>query len=456
MPNSQVRMSFDGKRKSKAVASQKSKAENNRRKKEILRRHFSKLSTRLNDIAKTIDESTKFNDGLMDEVFDEFKTIEDEFENIVEQKDKNENEIFEDENYDYSYREFDSDGREIKNSKFSTSNNNVDFSEFSSEFFNNLDKDNDTASTELVRSKRSIDDFDDYDFDGCEKQNNDTIKLPGAEAVIDENLSNKPLATLLKSVNVPAQFSSVEKSNTFGILPEQFTLRIRDYLDMLMSSTLLEMVTIETNNVVFAMLGIVKAILNYNNILFKKYHMVKTQEILHEPVWYSINAIKNELTLYVNEEMYDNFCMTSCNDKPIVFLNGHIDIEQYNPLSQPNHVPEIKFSVINLAIVSDHVSQHIITEVYNPKAKYNLNIHDGFRKYGVTLHSIFDLEVNSVQKQKIEYNNFINFTSSSVDNRPFSSSSQIFSNLLGGIGSNSSCTISLYFAFFLHISSSSL
>lgn len=410
----------------------KKNVEINKRKKEQLRRYFSKLSNRLNGIAKTIDESRNFNTQTIDEVYDDFKNIEDEFENITEQKDADGNPFYYDENYEYSEQEFDSDGKEIKNISYSTKNNKGDLSAFSSEFFANLDKDDEEFSTELVRSTNANNDCDTDDFQSQEKQINDTIQLPGAEATIDENLSNKPLATLLKSVNVPSQFGNSQKPSTFGILPEQFTLRIRDYMDMLISSTLLEVVTTESDDVVYAMLGIVKAILNYNNILFKTYHMIKTQEVLHEPVWYSINTIKNELTLYVNEEMYDNFCMTSCNDKPIVFLNGHIDIQKLDPLTQPNNVPTIKFSVINLAIVSDHVSQHIITEVYNPKAKYNLNIHDGFKKYGVTLHSMFDLEVNSVQKQKIEYNNFINFTPSSVDNRPFSSSSQIFSNLLGG------------------------
>lgn len=275
----------------------------------------------------------------------------------------------------------------------------------------NVDLLSDTINEYTVATKDpTTDDDDDYDNDNDDDKKDDVvvddddncnanIKLPGGSAsTIPQACDNDAAAAALKT-------------NGVGEIPRNITRGIRDYMDILFSSVMFEALNVRHDKPINVIPGIVNAILEYNNISFKKLTLTKTSQTLHEPIWYVYNIAHSTLNLMINEQMFDMFCM-KISDKPVTFSGGVIPIELYNPYAQHTDLPEINRAMINYAIACDHVSQHIIVDILAPKQSYCLGIHDRYTCVGTTLHSIFAITQNVRQPPKCDLNPSNYFTSS--------------------------------------------
>lgn len=223
--------------------------------------------------------------------------------------------------------------------------------------------------------------------------NNKTMKLPGGVGHLVGNPCSK------------TQIAST--SSGIGELKRNLTKGIRDYMDILFSSIMIEanLNCQRTRESIHAIPGVVNAILEYNNISFKTIELTKTTHRLFEPIVYYYDIINSKLNLFVNESMYDTFCMKN-EERPVVYSGGVIPVEIFNPFATPPTVTDIDSAMIHCAIICDHVAQHIISDIFDEKNPC-ADIHDNFTRMGTTLHSIFKLEQNSTPNSKLEYSNYL-------------------------------------------------
>lgn len=243
------------------------------------------------------------------------------------------------------------------------------------------------------------------------------VSLPGATA--KKNKINKG------NVNVTRQ----------GETPPNIVRNIRMYLDILFSSVLLEARYILDNcdtgeaemrenlmgggngiesnkSSISAVPGVVSAILAYNNIEIKTVALTMTAVDIFEPIWYTYNVRQSKLTLYLNEFMYDAFCIKN-GDSHVLFTNGIVPIERYNPYETNKEVPTINLAIVHCAMLCDHVAQHILDELFASADDVTAScadLHEGFGKHGTTLHSMFRLENIRIPAPRIQtvQNNNIN------------------------------------------------
>lgn len=153
---------------------------------------------------------------------------------------------------------------------------------------------------------------------------------------------------------------------------------------------------------------IVQNILRYNNIVFKSIKLYVIPGDLHEPLWYKFSIIEKTLTLYMSKPIKDKFCMRS-KKYPVISTSGIINLKEFNPkysaFKDDDFNPQSQ-SIINCMILCDHLCQHIITEWMHKLNKESFpqseTLHYHFKKYGTTLHSIFDLtrhmKINEIEK----------------------------------------------------------
>lgn len=167
-------------------------------------------------------------------------------------------------------------------------------------------------------------------------------------------------------------------------------LKIREYLDCLFGTVLKAATScgsgVDTINIIP---NVVAEILRFNNIEFLKI-TINYINGFDEPIWFDIDISNTTLKLFVNEQMYEDFCNRK-NSIPVTFINHQPDIERFNPLS--SEIDEsIQQSLINCAIVCDHVATHIIDQIVNtPDGSEPLHGLT-FGRDGYTLHSL--LRVN--------------------------------------------------------------
>lgn len=288
--------------------------------------------------------------------------------------------------------------------------------------------DDNDVSNERVDQNTNVgndDDDDDVVVDDVKKSKssgNDVILLPGGSGITDikQNLS----------------FTN----NGIGEASRDITFYIREYIDILFSSVMLEAKNIVSKNLresIYAIPGVVSAILEYNNISFKTILLSKTKISLHEPIWYYYNILKSELCLFVNERFYDNFCIKN-GDKPVIFSGGVISIEMFNPYETNPIADNLDLAMIHCAIACDHVAQHIITDILIEDKFPCSDIHDKYVDAGTTLHSIFRIEQNNLPVPKTEYCNYLTLgtiPSRSTIIRP-SATNSIVNSLIGQLPEN--------------------
>lgn len=251
------------------------------------------------------------------------------------------------------------------------------------------------------------------------------------------------------SENEPSSSSSSSSSYITpmirGALDDKLTWYMRQYLDMAMSSALFAMASIEDTHfsptasslskgskktrigyrdITAAIPGTVYNILRYNGFQFDNIGFYPKSVDIHEPIWYLINIRNNSLVLFINESMINEFCATAVgsssisttgnNDHLVVIEPNDIKLSAYNlqlgaiKRDQERFIP----AAIKLMILCDHVSQHILSELYNPNIPQAAKIHDHqyFRKCGTTLHSMLKLTQYVSQNTK---NSFFSSTPAS-------------------------------------------
>lgn len=231
----------------------------------------------------------------------------------------------------------------------------------------------------------------DKNFGKKKRKNNESIELPGGIAIRDLLANNK------NNKKFKSQICEV---------PNDIAKWIRLYLNHLFGAMWLQVQSLALQNKlssVYAIPGIVCAILEYNNLFFRtiKYTIVKRQLI--EPIWYSYSISKNELKLYIDEYLYDEYCIKN-GDKPVLFTSGVVPLQIFN-LYKPEFNQEINLPMIHCALACDHVSQHIISDIMNPNKIACADIHENFTNIGTTLHSMFVIEriFTTVPKKEYHY-----------------------------------------------------
>jgi len=311
---------------------------------------------------------------------------------------------------------------------------------------NNYDNDDDDDNTTNI-DEEEIDcdnecDDDDDDDDNRTSGFNDTFDSCGSSthSLLDKNsnrnltINDSAVIKLPGGSAIPMAIKNLDSS--IGEVPSEYVKYVRDYMDILFSSVSFEassLIQMDKMESIFAIPGIVNAILEYNNISFANIKYCKTTVELFEPIWYTYNIAKSELVLYFNDVLYDRFCMES-DDKPVLFPSGVVPIDLLNPYeNDPNH-EMIDSAMIHAAIAADHVAQHIISDICQPDKPQCASIHDKFTDYGTTLTSMFFIEQNSIPMPKREYNNYMtmtmNYPTMSNSNYGISNSTQ---NLLNTI-----------------------
>ncbi|ATY70216.1 GrBNV gp13-like protein [Tomelloso virus] len=305
----------------------------------------------------------------------------------------------------------------------------------SAAFFKNL---------QLKRRRNQKDDFDTPDDDEIENDyEDDSNEPPTPRAICDSNRKNKLNIDIMpKSIQLPGGYASnVVPFNLscggsqIGEAPRETVRNIRNYMDILLNSALIEAKYLTSSessqaNSMLAIPGIVSAILDYNNISFKTIKYCITRVELFEPVWYTYNVARNELILYLNEPMYEEFCSKNSRD-PVIFTSGIIPLEIFNPYENNPYIDtNIQPAIIHCAIASDHVAQHIIFDLNCPKMPACADIHDRFTEFGTTLHSMFHLERSFTKMPKREYNNYLTLGSSPTRTPLMRSTQRIIDSIL--------------------------
>lgn len=257
-------------------------------------------------------------------------------------------------------------------------------------------------------------------YDTDEDDNNEEVVNDAIENASTQSRSGSDTSLVLPGGSAISQepYNSRCIGSGVGEAPREVVKNIRKYMDILLNSALLEakyLTSSEMNqaNSMLAIPGVVSAILEYNNISFKTIKYCTTRIDLFESVWYTYNITKNELILYINEQMYTEFCSKNSND-PVIFTSGIIPIEIFNPYESNPNIDSVSLPIIHCAIVSDHVAQHIISDLYCPDKVSCADIHDKFCDYGTTLHSMFHLEQTFVKMPTREYSNYLTLSTSSA------------------------------------------
>jgi len=164
---------------------------------------------------------------------------------------------------------------------------------------------------------------------------------------------------------------------------------VRDYLDVLFGTLAFE--TLRYSDALHTIPTVVSNILRYNNVFFSMVLCRKTRVVMYEPIWYDYDLSTRSLELYVNERHYNDYCLMS-DDMNITWCNGQLRVDHYNPYKQVEGIGPIDQAQIRCAVACDHVAQHILHEL-NGRPHASDDLHDGWTRYGTTLHSMFDIEI---------------------------------------------------------------
>ncbi|CAH0393271.1 unnamed protein product [Bemisia tabaci] len=175
---------------------------------------------------------------------------------------------------------------------------------------------------------------------------------------------------------------------------ENITRRVRAYLDELFGSISLNFDG-DSKAIIPAVL---QDILAYNNVYFSTVDSYDTVEA-PEPVWFHIDTYSNHLRLFVNHQMYNEYILHTRPDTPVNWSDGILRVEKYDPHEvAPNTIEDVheNMMALKLALIVDHVAQHILHEIYVDKDDRIMTsgIHEGWTNCpGTTLHSMLNIEI---------------------------------------------------------------
>lgn len=294
-------------------------------------------------------------------------------------------------------------------------------------------QEDDAANTTIVKFKKEQTDKTDNNDDDDDDEDNDGNDTDTTTTTENEDETEEPISAdiVTNKIQLPGGVASlasaidqVPEHFSIGEMPQALVTRIRFYVDILFSSVMLEsrriINTVSKPDSSLAIPGVVTSILQYNNIEFRTIRYRITKLDLPEPVWYTIDIKRNELIIYINEAMYNDFCAKS-NELKVNFTSGSIPLHLHNPISNRTPDVPIDWPMIHCAIAADHVAQHIITDLFITNKNRYADIHERFTEHGTTLHSIFKLEQICKQQHTIEFNNYlsINSPSAAAINHPF-------------------------------------
>lgn len=175
-------------------------------------------------------------------------------------------------------------------------------------------------------------------------------------------------------------------------LPRSIAYAIHDYMDQVFGSIMWFRSESFTDMIPIC----VNAILSYNKIYFSGISITESPYSVEmfEPIWYYIDIKKKVLRLFYSRSMINEFASNK-TDVPVYYTTGRLALDKFDPPYVHENVADcdIGTAAINCAVLCDHVSQHIITEILCPLPK-TVSIHDPlWNKTGCTLHSIFDVTV---------------------------------------------------------------
>lgn len=225
--------------------------------------------------------------------------------------------------------------------------------------------------------------------------------------------SRRPGRSLPGAVSKSKPERRTEPVGSLHEVPRVVAEKIRNYLDVLMSATVLEanrMRQLNQLKAVYAIPGVVAAILEYNNLLFGQIDLVLVKQgsaaakHMYEPIQFTYspnNDHDSNLTLYVCVPMYESYC-NRVTTAPVIYPNGSIPLELFNlPVDSPESRP-LTLSLVRCAVACDHVAQHILSEVLGErKADAADDIHYRWNEVGTTLHSIFRIVRTSRPPPKV-------------------------------------------------------
>lgn len=217
-----------------------------------------------------------------------------------------------------------------------------------------------------------------------------SLELPGGSAVV--KFDPKTASEQTERETAAVIRAKILKR---GEAVDEIVKGVRDYLDMLFSTTVMAGIKASSDRPEEVIPVIVTNILAFNNIEFATVNLYRVSPgYLNEPIWYSINIAARNLTLYFDRSLFDDFAI-KFGDYPVTFSDGFIAVERYNPFAQHPTIDAIRPADINYAIVCDHVCQHILSEIMQPDYRASVmheGIHYNYRRCGTTLHSMFDVE----------------------------------------------------------------
>lgn len=255
-----------------------------------------------------------------------------------------------------------------------------------------------------------------------------SLELPGGSAVVkfDPKTANE---------QTERETAAVIRAKILkrGEAVDEIVKGVREYLDMLFSTTVMAGIKASSDRPEEVIPVIVTNILAFNNIEFATVDLYRVSPgYLNEPIWYSINIAARNLTLYFDRSLFDDFAI-KFGDFPVTFSDGFIAVERYNPFAQHPTIDAIRPADINYAIVCDHVCQHILSELMQPDYRASVmheGIHYNYRRCGTTLHSMFDVEQLRRMTPNCQFNVISNDANISMPRTPFDLGSGIL-DILG-------------------------
>lgn len=255
-----------------------------------------------------------------------------------------------------------------------------------------------------------------------------SLELPGGSAVVkfDPKTANE---------QTERETAAVLRAKILkrGEAVDEIVKGVRDYLDMLFSTTVMAGIKASSDRPEEVIPVIVTNILAFNNIEFATVDLYRVSPgYLNEPIWYSINIAARNLTLYFDRSLFDDFAI-KFGDCPVTFSDGFIAVERYNPFAQHPTIDAIRPADINYAIVCDHVCQHILSELMQPDYRASVmheGIHYNYRRCGTTLHSMFDVEQLRRMTPNCQFNVISNDANIAMPRTPFDLGSGIL-DILG-------------------------
>lgn len=266
------------------------------------------------------------------------------------------------------------------------------------------------------------DDYDDDDEYLGVVDKNDFVKNKTS------NISNRRCHNIVSSrkgsnsreniINLPGGYGAQIKE----FVPVSITQAIREYVDVVFGTAFIHAKDNCDINITFPF--IIQNILQFNGILFERVSIYKINEELPEPLWFtytdnvyvdsstSNTSFKSELVLYYNESMVRN--MQKLNNT-VHIDSGIVPLDYFNPkFPTPLDINTYTPSLYNAVVLCDHVSQHIIYDIYSQldekqsvstnnstescvdienkrRSRMNRPLHENWTKYGTTFSSMLKI-----------------------------------------------------------------